>query len=199
MSDINNFLSINGNYFFFNDDSVNSLSFLSYCPTKLTSSYKCGKSCEMLVFPTVPTNLSLSLSLSPPHTHTLMFWIWLKWLCSVSSIAQIVGLLNSITLKNSVISIRNKKLPLMTKQKIRNALLVHLVILFFFSTSVVSARVVSLLQNYGNPIFRSNFHSIYDTSKYGVFQLSNGLGKTPQMGFDSRFLSLSLTLLLLVE
>lgn len=142
---------------------------------------------------------SLSLSLSPPHTHTLMFWIWLKWLCSVSSIAQIVGLLNSITLKNSVISIRNKKLPLMTKQKIRNALLVHLVILFFFSTSVVSARVVSLLQNYGNPIFRSNFHSIYDTSKYGVFQLSNGLGKTPQMGFDSRFLSLSLTLLLLVE
>lgn len=199
MSDINNFLSINGNYFFFNDDSVNSLSFLSYCPTKLTSSYKCGKSCEMLVFPTVPTNLSLSLSLSPTHTHTLMFWIWLKWLCSVSSIAQIVGLLNSITLKNSVISIRNKKLPLMTKQKIRNALLVHLVILFFFSTSVVSARVVSLLQNYGNPIFRSNFHSIYDTSKYGVFQLSNGLGKTPQMGFDSRFLSLSLTLLLLVE
>ncbi|KAG5045894.1 hypothetical protein JHK82_015276 [Glycine max] len=63
----------------------------------------------------------------------------------------------------------------MTKQKIRNALLVHLVILFFFSTSVVSARVVSLLQNYGNPIFRSNFHSIYDTSKYADALVSTGL------------------------
>lgn len=198
MSDINNFLSINGNYFFFNDDSVNSLSFLSYCPTKLTSSYKCGKSCEMLVFPTVPTNLSLSLSL--PHTHTLWcFGFGLSDCVLFLQLHKLLDFLNSITLKNSVISIRNKKLPLMTKQKIRNALLVHLVILFFFSTSVVSARVVSLLQNYGNPIFRSNFHSIYDTSKYGVFQLSNGLGKTPQMGFDSRFLSLSLTLLLLVE
>lgn len=82
----------------------------------------------------------------------------------------------------------------MAKQKLSITILAIL----FFSVSV-SARVVPLLQNYGNPIFRSNFHSIYDTSKYGVFQLSNGLAKTPQMGFDSLSLSLSMTLLLLVE
>ncbi|XP_073282952.1 alpha-galactosidase 3-like [Primulina huaijiensis] len=27
--------------------------------------------------------------------------------------------------------------------------------------------------------------NIFDTSKYGIFQLSNGLGKTPQMGWNS--------------
>ncbi|TKY73933.1 Alpha-galactosidase 3 [Spatholobus suberectus] len=74
----------------------------------------------------------------------------------------------------------------MAKQKLSNTFFVHLVILFFCASSLlVSARVVPLLQSYGNPIFRSNFHTIYDTSKYGVFQLSNGLAKTPQMGWNS--------------
>ncbi|RDY07029.1 Alpha-galactosidase 3 [Mucuna pruriens] len=72
----------------------------------------------------------------------------------------------------------------MAKQKHGNTVLVHLVI-FFFCAFSVSARVAPLLQNYGNPIFRSNFHTIYDTSNYGAFQLSNGLAKTPQMGWNS--------------
>jgi len=87
----------------------------------------------------------------------------------------------------------------MAKQKLIYTFLVYLVILFFFvaSSASASARVAPLLQSYGNPIFGSNFHSVYDTSKYGPFQLSNGLAKTPQMGFDSRFLLL--TLFFLVE
>jgi len=86
----------------------------------------------------------------------------------------------------------------MAKQKLGYTFLVYSVILFFFASSVsASARVAPLLQSYGNPIFGSNFHSVYDTSMYGVFQLSNGLAKTPQMGFDSRFLQINL--LFLVE
>ncbi|XP_020213174.1 alpha-galactosidase 3-like [Cajanus cajan] len=74
----------------------------------------------------------------------------------------------------------------MAKQKLSNTLFVQLLIFFFYASSVsVSARFVPLLQNYGNPIFRSNFHTIYDTSKYGGFQLSNGLAQTPQMGWNS--------------
>ncbi|KAK7317025.1 hypothetical protein RJT34_00904 [Clitoria ternatea] len=74
----------------------------------------------------------------------------------------------------------------MAKQKHSNGVLVLLVILFLCSSCVsVSARVPPFLQSYGEPIFRSNFHNIYDTSKYGVFQLSNGLAQTPQMGWNS--------------
>ncbi|KAJ1384720.1 Glycosyl hydrolase, all-beta [Sesbania bispinosa] len=71
----------------------------------------------------------------------------------------------------------------MAKQKRSNALLV--ILLLCVSSVSVSARDVPLLQSYGKPIFRSNFHSIYDTSKYGVLQLSNGLALTPQMGWNS--------------
>ncbi|WVZ20773.1 hypothetical protein V8G54_008095 [Vigna mungo] len=74
----------------------------------------------------------------------------------------------------------------MAKQKLGYTFLVYLVILFFFASSVsASARVAPLLQSYGNPIFGSNFHTVYDTSMYGVFQLSNGLATTPQMGWNS--------------
>lgn len=33
--------------------------------------------------------------------------------------------------------------------------------------------------------FSKSFNSIYDTSKYGIFQLNNGLAPTPQMGWNS--------------
>ncbi|XP_027361750.1 alpha-galactosidase 3 isoform X2 [Abrus precatorius] len=74
----------------------------------------------------------------------------------------------------------------MAKQKHLNTLFMQLLILFFCAFSVsVSARIVPLLQSYAKPIFRANFHTVYDTSKYGVFQLSNGLAQTPQMGWNS--------------
>jgi len=73
--------------------------------------------------------------------------------------------------------------------KRNKSVLVHLLIIFLCTSSVsVTARVVQpLLQYYGKSIFRSNIHSIYDTSNYGVFKLSNGLDLTPQMGFVSLF------------
>lgn len=37
--------------------------------------------------------------------------------------------------------------------------------------------------------FSNLFNTIYDTSKYGILQLNNGLGHTPQMGFVSLSLS----------
>ncbi|XP_061368033.1 alpha-galactosidase 3 isoform X2 [Gastrolobium bilobum] len=80
----------------------------------------------------------------------------------------------------------HKEMQLMAKQKRSNTLFMQSVILFLFASSVsVSAIVVPLLQSYQKPIFRSNFHTIYDTSKYGVVQLDNGLARTPQMGWNS--------------
>jgi hypothetical protein len=66
-----------------------------------------------------------------------------------------------------------------------NTVFLHFIILFLSisSLSVSARRIVPFLQNYGKPIFRSNFHNIYDTSNYGLFQLTNGLALTPQMGF----------------
>ena len=49
----------------------------------------------------------------------------------------------------------------------------------------IEGRVVSLLQSYEKSGFRPSFSTIYDTSKYGIFNLNNGLARTPQMGFDS--------------
>ncbi|GAU24464.1 hypothetical protein TSUD_319410 [Trifolium subterraneum] len=76
----------------------------------------------------------------------------------------------------------------MAKKKIQNnTVFLHFITLFLSisSLSVSAARIVPLLQNYGKPIFKSNFHSLYDTSNYGVFQLTNGLALTPQMGWNS--------------
>jgi alpha-galactosidase len=60
----------------------------------------------------------------------------------------------------------------------------------------IEGRVVPLLQSYEKSGFQSTFSAIYDTSKYGILQLSNGLAETPQMGFVSFRLSLSLSLVL---
>ena len=78
----------------------------------------------------------------------------------------------------------------MAKQKQSSTYLFYSAILLFtifcVSSVLVSARVHPILQSFNQkPIFRSNFHSIYDTSNYGTFQLSNGLAKTPQMGWNS--------------
>ncbi|KAI5405250.1 Alpha-galactosidase 3 [Lathyrus oleraceus] len=74
----------------------------------------------------------------------------------------------------------------MAKQIQNKTLLMHLLILFLYASSLtVSARIAPLLQNYGNSIFRSSFHTIYDTSNYGLLHLNNGLALTPQMGWNS--------------
>ncbi|CAL0327554.1 unnamed protein product [Lupinus luteus] len=72
-------------------------------------------------------------------------------------------------------------------QKQSNYVFIHLVMVLLLCSSYVSVsdKIVPLLQSYEKPIFRSNFQTIYDTSKYGVFYLSNGLGQTPQMGWNS--------------
>ena len=52
----------------------------------------------------------------------------------------------------------------------------------------IEGRKVSVLGKHEKPSsgfgfgFTKSFNSIYDTSRYGIFQLSNGLGLTPQMG-----------------
>ncbi|KAK9682040.1 hypothetical protein RND81_10G046300 [Saponaria officinalis] len=48
----------------------------------------------------------------------------------------------------------------------------------------ISGRIIHKNHN-NNLLFTSNFHKIYDTSKYGKLQLANGLAQTPQMGWNS--------------
>ncbi|KAF2319261.1 hypothetical protein GH714_014295 [Hevea brasiliensis] len=50
-----------------------------------------------------------------------------------------------------------------------------------------AGREGPLLQRYekGSFGYSESFNSIFDTSKYGIFQLNNGLGRTPQMGWNS--------------
>ena len=43
----------------------------------------------------------------------------------------------------------------------------------------IQARVVPLLQNHERPSSKN----VFDTSKYGILQLNNGLASTPQMGY----------------
>ncbi|KAI4306946.1 hypothetical protein L6164_030183 [Bauhinia variegata] len=70
----------------------------------------------------------------------------------------------------------------MAKQKKSCTVFVHFVILLLYA---YSARAVRLLQSYEKSIFRSTFHTIYDSSNYGILQLNNGLAQTPQMGWNS--------------
>lgn len=50
----------------------------------------------------------------------------------------------------------------------------------------IEGRVVNLLQSFDGPRnnygFSNSFDRIFDTSKYGILQLNNGLAQTPQMG-----------------
>ncbi|KAK9682682.1 hypothetical protein RND81_10G089000 [Saponaria officinalis] len=60
-------------------------------------------------------------------------------------------------------------------------------LLLLCSISVTNAgRIIpQLIQNHNKLLFTSKFNQIYDTSKYGKLQLSNGLAQTPQMGWNS--------------
>ncbi|KAG9140772.1 hypothetical protein Leryth_006954 [Lithospermum erythrorhizon] len=61
--------------------------------------------------------------------------------------------------------------------------LVCIFVLISSSVCVRRARVLAIhpyLHTQENPISR-----IYDTSKYGLLQLANGLAQTPQMGWNS--------------
>ncbi|XP_065870513.1 alpha-galactosidase 3 isoform X2 [Euphorbia lathyris] len=52
----------------------------------------------------------------------------------------------------------------------------------------IAGRETPLLQRYEEGRFGNNnrlFGSIYDTSRYGIYQLNNGLARTPQMGWNS--------------
>ncbi|KAJ8771102.1 hypothetical protein K2173_023427 [Erythroxylum novogranatense] len=58
------------------------------------------------------------------------------------------------------------------------------------NNGAIAGRVVAkgpLLQEYerGNFGYSKSFTKLYDTSNYGIFQLNNGLARTPQMGWSS--------------
>ncbi|XP_041025135.1 alpha-galactosidase 3 [Juglans microcarpa x Juglans regia] len=57
--------------------------------------------------------------------------------------------------------------------------------LCMLSAVAIEGRVVPLLQSYHKSGFRSTFRALYDTSKYGILQLNNGLALTPPMGWNS--------------
>ncbi|XP_031381001.1 alpha-galactosidase 3-like [Punica granatum] len=61
-------------------------------------------------------------------------------------------------------------------------LILYLAAIFVAGTA---GRVGNLLQSYEKPGFSGSFNRIFDTSKYGILQLNNGLGGTPQMGWNS--------------
>ncbi|XP_056169432.1 alpha-galactosidase 3-like isoform X2 [Syzygium oleosum] len=52
-------------------------------------------------------------------------------------------------------------------------------------TAASAKRVVPLSPRNERPGFGSSFSRIFDASKYGIFQLDNGLAETPQMGWNS--------------
>ncbi|KAB1217593.1 Alpha-galactosidase [Morella rubra] len=54
-----------------------------------------------------------------------------------------------------------------------------------FSVVAIEGRISPLLQSFDKSSFRSTFNAIYDTSKYGILNLDNGLAQTPQMGWNS--------------
>ncbi|GMY08367.1 alpha-galactosidase 3 [Fagus crenata] len=62
---------------------------------------------------------------------------------------------------------------------------VAVVWLLMFSVVAIEGRVVPLLQSYEKSGFRPSLNAIYDTSKYGILQLNNGLAQTPPMGWNS--------------
>ncbi|KAL7107530.1 hypothetical protein ACP275_06G060300 [Erythranthe tilingii] len=61
---------------------------------------------------------------------------------------------------------------------LRAIMYIHLI-----SVAVIASRVLPL-HPYMNPQEKPNTH-IFDTSKYGILQLGNGLAKTPQMGWNT--------------
>lgn len=81
------------------------------------------------------------------------------------------------------------ELSLMAEKKKKSSVFsvssVAVVWLWMFSVVAIEGRVVPLLQSYEKSGFRPSLNAIYDTSKYGILQLNNGLAQTPPMGFVS--------------
>jgi len=81
------------------------------------------------------------------------------------------------------------ELSLMAEKKKKSSVFsvssVAVVWLWMFSVVAIEGRVVPLLQSYEKSGFRPSLNAIYDTSKYGILQLNNGLAQTPPMGWNS--------------
>ncbi|KAM1406896.1 hypothetical protein ACFXTH_001517 [Malus domestica] len=73
----------------------------------------------------------------------------------------------------------------MAKRKITLSLYTLILSLSVVSLAV-AVRLTHVLQTQEKPsIKRPTFNRIFDTSKYGILQLNNGLAQTPQMGWNS--------------
>ncbi|KAI6676064.1 hypothetical protein NL676_036860 [Syzygium grande] len=70
---------------------------------------------------------------------------------------------------------------------VTRTLSVHLLLAISLSAISVAAggRLLPPLRDFEEAGFGGSFRRIYDTSKYGIFQLNNGLARTPQMGWNS--------------
>ena len=105
---------------------------------------------------------------------------------------------NSFQFSTTILTINNQKtkaqsfdFPIMANKRnvISFCLCIQVATLILSSASVaIPIRVSSQppLRSFGDPSFTAaSFDRIFDTSKYGIFQLNNGLATTPQMGFVS--------------
>ncbi|KAF3433286.1 hypothetical protein FNV43_RR24388 [Rhamnella rubrinervis] len=72
-------------------------------------------------------------------------------------------------------------------EKMSDSICVYTVFLSLLAASLaIAGRVEPLWQTYEKPNFlRPDLDRIFDTSKYGILQLNNGLARTPQMGWNS--------------
>lgn len=82
----------------------------------------------------------------------------------------------------------------MKKKKSVYSVYIVMVLTLWLIDGGIEGRQVGVLEKLEKPSsgFSKSFNSIYDTSKYGIFQLNNDLALTPQMGCCfSLFISLS--------
>lgn len=73
----------------------------------------------------------------------------------------------------------------METKKNNHPICVYFVLLSLLAAPLaIAGRVEPLFKSHEKLNFlRPNFDRIFDTSKYGILQLNNGLARTPQMGF----------------
>ncbi|XWS65604.1 hypothetical protein CRYUN_Cryun05aG0127900 [Craigia yunnanensis] len=77
------------------------------------------------------------------------------------------------------------------KKKIIFSVYIVIVLIVWLTDVGIEGREVSVVVKHEKPSsgfgfgFTKSFNSIYDTSRYGIFQLNNGLALTPQMGWNS--------------
>ncbi|KAK5794682.1 hypothetical protein PVK06_035921 [Gossypium arboreum] len=75
----------------------------------------------------------------------------------------------------------------MKKKKSVYSVYIVMVLTLWLIDGGIEGRQVGVLEKLEKPSsgFSKSYNSIYDTSKYGIFQLNNGLALTPQMGWNS--------------